>query len=144
MLSLGVLLGWGALRPPLTKERALHAGTPDTEGVRAVTAANVNLSSCVFDAPTPAYDPFMHVSGQPTVLFGVMTGKEMHEERAKSVLLTWCAGLGACIFFSDEHNANKQPATCAQTRMPTPMHARLDERPVRPLCPHCPVQINST
>jgi len=119
----------GTLRPPLETARVLHAGTPEPGGVRLRAAADVNLSSCVFDAPTPAYDPFMHVSGQPPIIFGVMTGKEMHEERAKSVLLTWCADLKACIFFSDEHNANKQPATCAHTHMPRPMRARLDGSP---------------
>ena len=76
-------------QPPLAKERALHAeiswplelSTPDAG----------DLSSSIFDAPTPEYDPFMHVKGTPSILFGVMTDTEMVEARAKSVLLTWIA-----------------------------------------------------
>ena len=130
-------------RPPLAK-RALHAEINWPWGHSTSDAGE--LSTMVFDAPTADYDPFMHVKGTPSIIFGVMTGKETVEERAKSVLLSWCAELEACIFFSDEHNANKQPATCAPAPAlppyapapsPTPpaaiacrLHARVCSPPV--------------
>ena len=111
-------------RPPLAKERALHASSPEINWPWELSTPDLgDISSCIFDAPTPEYDPFMHVKGTPSILFGVMTGTETVEARAKSVLLTWCADLDACIFFSDEHNENKQPATCAPAPSPLPPYA---------------------
>ena len=74
-------------RPPLAKERALHAeiNWPWDQS----TPVAGDLSSLIFDAPTPEYDPFMHVKGTPSIIFGVMTGTETVEARAKSVLSTW-------------------------------------------------------
>ena len=121
-LMLALFLSTSAVpRPPLAKERALHASSPEINWPWELSTPDVgDLSSCIFDAPTPEYDPFMHVKGTPSILFGVMTGTETVEARAKSVLLTWCADLDACIFFSDEHNENKQPATCAPAPSPPP------------------------
>ena len=125
-------------RPPLAKERALHAEINWPWGHSTSDAGE--LSTMAFDAPTADYDPFMHVKGTPSIIFGVMTGKETVEERAKSVLLTWCAELDACIFFSDEHNPNKQPATCAPASpSPQPLYpARLPAILLTLACCHRP------
>ena len=133
---LGLLGSAWAIPRPLREERALHAGTPDARG----STGPSTLSSSNLDAPTHAYDPFMHVKGTPSILFGVMTGKEMHESRARSVLVTWCATLDACIFFSDEHNPNKQPATCAPASpSPQPLYpARLPAILLTLACCHRP------
>lgn len=37
-----------------------------------------------------------------SVVFAVLTGKEHHEDRAEAVKATWCSGINACIFFSDD------------------------------------------
>ena len=62
--------------------------------------------------PGGKHRPLVHVSGQPSILFAVMTGVEMHEERAEPVLRTWCGDVQACIFFSDQANGKRWPATC--------------------------------
>ena len=39
------------------------------------------------------------------IVFAVLTGKEHHNDRAAAAKQTWCAGINACIFFSDASSA---------------------------------------
>ena len=39
------------------------------------------------------------------IVFAVLTGKEHHNDRAAAAKQTWCAGINACIFFSDAPSA---------------------------------------
>eukprot|EP00966_Prymnesium_polylepis_P281431 6503003-Prymnesium_polylepis.2 len=52
-----------------------------------------------------------HVHGSPDIIFGVMTGREKHQTRASHMLRTWCADVGACVFFSDAESENATLAT---------------------------------
>jgi len=50
-----------------------------------------------------SHDPLRHISGQPPIIFGVLTGAAMLE-RARGILHTWCADVNACFFCSDQDN----------------------------------------
>merc|ERR1711865_975444 len=39
------------------------------------------------------------------IVFAVLPGKEHHNDRAAAAKQTWCAGINACIFFSDAPSA---------------------------------------
>ena len=120
-------------------ETALYAGaTPEPmtwEGADAPASSSLhNAMETWWNAASAHgsdrdHGPLAHIRGQPSILFAVMTGAELHEERAEPVLRTWCGDVQACIFFSDALNGKRWPATCeppraAKPSAPTPYEVR--------------------
>ncbi len=110
------------------------AGPSAIVGDSLQPSPNSSLDSAMAAWWAAAHGGIVHVSGQPSVLFAVMTGVEMHEERAEPVLRTWCGDVQACIFFSDQANGKRLPATCERARPPPSSLAPT----LQPLGANCP------
>lgn len=75
------------------------------------------------------HDPLRHIKGQPTIIFGVLTGGAMME-RSQGVLDTWCSDIDACFFCSDFDNTTwaHHPDTFAYDMKPWyPMYDFITE-----------------
>ena len=79
-----------------------HAQSARTHG-RSRSSRNVlNLASA--DEPLPQ-SAGSELQDNVPIVFAVLTGKEHHNDRAAAAKQTWCAGINACIFFSDAPSA---------------------------------------
>jgi hypothetical protein len=47
-------------------------------------------------------NPLRYLKGTPRIVFGIATGHELVDTRARAQRDTWCSDLGACIWFSDQ------------------------------------------
>ena len=79
-----------------------HAQSARAHG-RLRSSRNVlNLASA--DEPLPQ-SAGSELQDNVPIVFAVLTGKEHHDDRAAAAKQTWCAGINACIFFSDAPSA---------------------------------------
>jgi hypothetical protein len=76
----------------------------DSKAVKAVTATSPADSVTRGSA-------FGNINPGSEIIFAVSTGKEHHEDRARTVMSSWCSALAACIYFSDAQNPSGNPPT---------------------------------
>jgi len=72
----------------------------DGTGLKAISATGGNPGSA-----------FGNINPGAEIVFAVASGKEHHEDRARTVMTSWCSTLAACIYFSDAPNPSGNPPT---------------------------------
>lgn len=78
--------------------RIEHAQSARALGRLRASKNVLNLASAEESLPQPAGS---ELQDDVPIVFAVLTGKEHHSDRAAAAKQTWCAGINACIFFSD-------------------------------------------